>query len=42
MSDGRNQISRRTFLNRLAVLGSLMAAYPESALAALELFQDLN
>jgi gluconate 2-dehydrogenase gamma chain len=35
MSDGRNQISRRTFLNRLAVLGSLMAAYPASALAAL-------
>jgi gluconate 2-dehydrogenase gamma chain len=34
MSDRDCAISRRTFLNRLAVLGALMAAYPAAALAA--------
>jgi gluconate 2-dehydrogenase gamma chain len=35
MNDRNNAVSRRTFLNRVTVLGGLMAAYPAAALAAL-------
>jgi gluconate 2-dehydrogenase gamma chain len=35
MNDREDAISRRTFLNRLTVLGALMAAYPVAALTAL-------